>query len=189
MTLQYIKITTVSLKSLRVVSIPNISTNQIIIKLAWLPRLLIVTHAVYPHLNGFNGKLNFCFLSQSHSNQNLKTKLRTFQWVSRVQNLRQGFLSYDRTNKHTDRQTEITTQAQYFLFCFLYTRNAEVTNAEEPQMNKISSKKFKQSDKAFQCWAFDFIRFSRLSKEILISFTSKLNIYFSYTIVFSCKFM
>ena len=74
-----------------------------------LPRLLKVTSAVYPHLDSFTGKLNVRCLSR-HTQLRI-SKLRVFPWVSRVPRSKsvQGFLSYDKTNKETDRQTEIAT--------------------------------------------------------------------------------
>ena len=45
----------------------------------------------------------------THSTQNLKTKLRTFPWFSRVpqsnfKQIGQGFMSYDRTSKQINKQ-------------------------------------------------------------------------------------
>ena len=57
----------------------------------------------------------FSLLKLTHSCQNLNTQTRKFLWVSRVPQSKfeakrsRGFLRYDRTNKQTDGQTEITT--------------------------------------------------------------------------------
>ena len=49
-----------------------------------LPRLLIVTPAVYSHLVLNYDFYYFSIKKSTHLTQNLKTKLRTFPWFSRV---------------------------------------------------------------------------------------------------------
>ena len=68
-----------------------------------LPRLLKVTPTVYPHMNDFTRKLNFCYKddplkleSQNHA-KNVPVGLPSS--LIKIQ----GFLSYDRTNKQTNR--------------------------------------------------------------------------------------
>ena len=73
-----------------------------------LPRLIKVTPAVYPHLNDFSVKVDTLNLEFQIQAKNIPVGLPSSPikiWGKLVQ----GFLSYDRTNKQTDRQTEITT--------------------------------------------------------------------------------
>ena len=83
-----------------------------------MPRLLKVTPAVYLNLNDFTGVLNFAIkvfplnLESQNQAKNIPVDLPSSPikiWGKSVQ----GFLSYDRTkkqtNRQTDRQSEITT--------------------------------------------------------------------------------
>ena len=73
-----------------------------------LSRLLKVSPAVYPHLNDFSVKVDTLNLESQNQAKNIPVGLPSSPikiWGKLVQ----GFLSYDRKNKQTDRQTEITT--------------------------------------------------------------------------------
>ena len=72
-----------------------------------LPRLLKVTLSVYPHWNDFTGKPIFCYYIRSFqlkiSTKNIPVGLPSSPikiWGKSVL----GFLSYDRTNRQTDKQ-------------------------------------------------------------------------------------
>ena len=71
-----------------------------------LPRSLKFTPAVYPHYNDFTGKLNFHLLNQESQSQakNIPVVLPSSPIKIRGKSVK-GFLSYDRTNKQPDRQT------------------------------------------------------------------------------------
>ena len=83
--------------------------------LAWEPSAAKVTKSYssrLPALERFYRETKFTLLKSIHSTKNLKTKLRTFQWVSRVpqskceaNRSRGSWIMIGQTN----RQTEITT--------------------------------------------------------------------------------
>ena len=83
--------------------------------LAWNPalhRVLIVTPAVYPHLDDFNRETNFSLWKSTNSTLNLKTKLTTFPWFTRGPQSKfeanQSRVSWVMIGQ-TNRQTEDTT--------------------------------------------------------------------------------
>ena len=162
--------------------------RDFIFKLAWKPssakvtkrlgslKLLLIivllrrciTPAVYPHLNDFTGKLKV-------DPVNLKTKLRTFPWVSWVPPIKiwsksvQGFLSYDRTNKQTNRQTEITT---LYIDTNLKTRKLFPSKLHSKKLSEsfwtreILKVAKKTADENL-CWIQKFRRSRNISKQIL----------------------
>ena len=71
-----------------------------------VPRLLIVTPTVYPHLVDFTRKLNFQNKSWLNQLKNLKTKLSTFPWLSWVPNRNLTQIGPEIIELWSDKQTK-----------------------------------------------------------------------------------
>ena len=92
-----------------------------ILKLDWEPSFAKVTKSYsrrLPALERFYGETKFVMLKSTNLTKNLKTKLRTFQWVFRVPqskfeaNRSRGYrvmIGQTKIKRETDRQTENTT--------------------------------------------------------------------------------